>query len=350
MQNYKSIQQLDTKKKRQKFIIKEGGYKKDCNSLEKNYINNKEIKECRAYIDTMALRVENENMIDKDILKEENKHYLRDYNKAINYQRSRIGAEDCYVVVKLHNLYRSDDGTEHYVRSYSSHKAMYGALLNEIGVKDHSKVDICRRDICIDFDFDYVENFKKSLYLFDLLTIGTEPNKRWFTTNLDTLEPNSIALKTSKMQISFYNKEQESSSRASYRTRYEVRFLARKGDNMEKTLKDLIEKFDNLAEKTEEVNNSMIDRLIKMYDKCKKRRSKMTLSQFVDTYDCFIYNDTILKALYKHSKLSGAYSQWLKKFKKSRDEDFILLSNREMVSRYGIAEDCKRALKEYMRA
>ena len=76
----------------------------------------------------------------------------------------------------------------------------------------------------------------------------------------------------------------------------------------------------------------------------------MTLSQFVDTYDCFIYNDTILKALYKHSQLVGAYSKWKKNFRQNRDEDFILLSNREIVSRFGISEDCKRALKEYIKA
>lgn len=316
--------------------------------------NNKNVqavenKEVRAVIDTLALSINKDNLVDITLLDKENKEKLKEWNKAINYGKSTIKSDDVYLVIKLHNLFKDSEDKEHYIKSYKQYKELLRMLLSKLTVKNYNEIDIVRRDIAIDFNFDYVTNFKKSLYLFDLLTVNTTPNKKWFTTNLGTLEPNSIKLDTSKFQISFYNKEEESHSKAEYKTRYEFRFKARKGIDIDKSINDLIKKIEDLPSKVNLVNEKMIDRLIKHYIIKKAKRPKLTFSSFVDEYDRFIYNREILQALYKKSGLKGSFNVWLKKYKQTRNDNFILLSNREIISRFGIVEEMKRALKEYKR-
>lgn len=306
-----------------------------------------EIKDCRALVDTMGVNIKNENLECKSLLLEENKHLLKEWSRAINYNKVNPNEEEVHMVVKIHNIFKDSDGKEHYIKGYKQQKELFEMLMNKIGVLNYGDIDIVRRDIAIDFNFNFNQNFKKLLYLFDLLTVGTASNKRWFTTNLDTLEPNSIKLTTSKFEISFYDKKQESNGNADYETRTEFRYLCRKGVDLDKSIDNLINKIEALPNKIDLVNESMIRRLTKQYDKRKAKRPKMTFSSFVDSYDMFFYNAEILKALYKHANLKGRYTKWLEKFRGSRNEDFKLLSNREMVSRFGIVEDMKRALKQY---
>ena len=71
------------------------------------------------------------------------------------------------------------------------------------------------------------------------------------------------------------------------------------------------------------------------------------IDRLIKQYEPFIYNREILIALYKYAKVKGSFNVWLTKFRKRRK--LKLYSDREMVSRFGVAEDCKRALKEYMK-
>lgn len=346
---FKAMQEKSIENQQPKYVKEEGENTEKCNSSEKNYIN-KELKECRACVDTFALKIENDNLIDTRVLKEEEKWQLGDWSKAINYRRSCQKSQEVYLVCKLHSLYKEENGIEHYVKSFNSHAQLYKCLMNEIGVKDQSKIDICRRDICIDFGFKFSKkaNFKKSLFFFCLLTVGSEVGKKWICTSLENLDYNAIALKTSKFQISFYDKELESQGKSKYKTRYEFRYLARRGNDWNKTFKDLIKKFEELPDKVDDVNKNMIEMLIKHYDKKKAINYIDDFTDFIKQYEPFIFNREILFALYNHAGLKGSFNNWLMNFRKRRE--LILYSNREMVSRFGIAEDCKRAIKEYIRA
>lgn len=307
-----------------------------------------EIKDCRAVVDTMGVNIRNENLECKDLLLEENKHQLKEWSNAINYNKVNQKEEVVHMVVKMHNIFKDSNGKEHYIKGYKQQKELFEMLMNEISVLNYEDIDIVRRDIAIDFDFDFNENFKKLLYLFDLLTIGTAPNKRWFTTNLDTLEPNSIKLKTSKFEISFYDKKQESNGNAEYGTRLEFRYLCRKGVDIDKSIDDLLQRFSEVNEKSELVNTTMIERLTKKYDKLIKEDPTMSFAEFVKCHKIFFYNREILKGVYEYVGLKGSFNGWLKKYRERRK--FELYSDREMISRFGIVEDVKRALKVYIKS
>lgn len=307
-----------------------------------------EIKDCRAIVDTMGVNIKSENLECKSVLLKKNKHQLKEWSKAINYSKINPKEDEVHIVVKIHNIFKDNDGKEHYIKGYKQQKELFEMLMNKIGVLNYGDIDIVRRDIAIDFNFDFNQNFKKLLYLFDLLTVGTALNKRWFTTNLDTLEPNSIKLTTSKFEISFYDKKQESNGNSEYGTRLEFRYLCRTGIDIDRSIGNLIKRFSEIQKKSELVNITMIERLTKKYDKLIKEDPTINFTEFVKHHNIFFYNREILKAVYEYVGLKGNFNGWLKRYRERRK--FDLYSDREMISRFGIAEDVKRALKKYVKS
>ena len=302
------------------------------------------IKEYNVVVDSFGVDNKLNNLKDITILNEENKDKSEMF-KALNYGKRTDNFEKgiIHLVVKVHNIYRTKE-KELYVKSYSELKGIMKQLYKDMGVENMKELTLPRVDIAIDRPIGFAESFKEHLYLFELVTYGSKKNTRWYTTNVDTLEPNSIKLSNSSFEVSFYNKEEESCGEYEYKTRLEFRIKRLKTHDIDIAIDKLIEKISKIDENIENVTSDMIERLIKKWDRDKKKKPNLTFTAFVCANDNYFYNMDILKSVYSHVGLKSVVSEWIRKFRKTNDIEFI--SNRQiLITKKDIIREIKRYKK-----
>ena len=295
-------------------------------------------------VDTIGVENKLNNLKDLTILNEKNKDKSELF-KALNYGKRTDNFEKgiIHLVVKVHNIYKTKE-KELYIKSYSELKSIMKQLYKDMGVENMKELTLPRVDIAIDRPIGFAESFKEHLYLFELVTYGSKKNTRWYTTNVDTLEPNSIKLSNSSFEVSFYNKEEESCGEYEYKTRLEFRIKRLKTHDIDIAIDKLIEKISKIDENIENVTSDMIERLIKKWDRDKKKKPNLTFTAFVCANDNYFYNMEILKGLYEYIGLKANIRTWVNKFKQTNDIDFI--SNRQiLITKKDIIREIKRYKK-----
>ena len=248
--------------------------------------------------------------------------------------------------MKVHNINRDRDlNKEFYIESYEELKSIMCNLYNDIEVQEIEEIEIDRVDIAIDRPISFEDGFKKHLYLFELVTYGAKKNTRWYTTNLDTLNRNSIKQSNNSFEVCFYNKEEESKGAFEYKTRLEFRFKRLNGNDLDKALDKLILKLQNIEFNITSITDEMIEKLCKMWEKKKAKKPTLSLTAFVSDNEEYFYNIDILKGVYKYVGLKGNLVQWLKKFRKGNKIEFV--SDKKMKE---MQKDMIKEVKRYKKS
>ena len=302
-------------------------------------------KQWNAVIDTFGFENNINNFKDITRLSEENKGKSELF-KALNYSKRTDDIEKgtIHLVIKVHNIYKTKE-KEIYIKSYSELKNIMKQLYKDMGVENMKELTLPRVDIAIDRPVAFAESFKEHLYLFELVTCGSKKNTRWYTTNVDTLEPNSIKLSNNCFEVSFYNKEEESCGEYEYKTRLEFRIKRLNTHDVDIAIDKLIEKISKIDGNIEHITNDVVQRLIKKWDRDKKKKPNLTFTAFVCANDNYFYNMDILKELYKYVGLKSKVSTWLDTFKRTNAIQF--LTNKQIII---IKKDIIREIKRYKKS
>ncbi len=209
-----------------------------------------------------------------------------------------------------------------------------------IGVVENDKISMRRIDIAVDLEIDYIESFKKILFLFELITLEENKSDRWYTTNLNTLKNNSLILKGRSIEICFYNKKEESCGKHYAPTRFEFRFkrVSSKDSIIHiNKVKNIVDRMDSSIVKLEE---NMTERLVGLWNS--ENKEVKSFSEFVRKYDRYFYTIRILENVYRRTGLSGSFSNWVKKFRTNND---LTLFTKSDVIRFKC--EVNKAIKEY---
>jgi hypothetical protein len=305
-------------------------------------MNTKEKKDIRTVIDTQEITIDINNLNTNKLQERERveEHRLLKaikYGDNLNLKNSKVK-----LVIKVHNIFKEED-KEHYISSLSEYKNIFENILKNIDVEDMEKVYNERVDIAIDMDIDFVDNFKKLLYFFCLVTAHKSDINKWLTINFETLDYNTIRLDTRSLKIAFYDKAFESNGKAEYKTRLEFRFMRLKNYSLDKYLDKLINLLKNSDDNIGYIEEVMINKLIERYEK-ELKEDNIPFDEFVRQYKKFIYTNNILKALHKKC-CNNKYEYWIKNFRKKYK--IKLISYAEINN---FKKNCIRAIKQYKRS
>lgn len=259
-------------------------------------------------IDTMQLTNEVENFKDVEIVKRENFSYITVFPNGENAEGEKIK------VFKVNpNRLREYCMLE----SLSLHNEAMEEIMQQLGVVDSSKVELNRVDIAIDSQMNYKENFKFLLFLFEVATYRDERSDRWHTTNLNTLEENSIKLFSNSVEVCFYNKAEESGNRHTYNSRMEWRFKRISHKDYKKHIDKLIDRLQYIENNVEPLEINMSKRLIRLWTK--EKEQLQSFSEFVRKYNKYFYTSNIVKMVYAESGLKGSCKGWLDGFRRTNN-------------------------------
>lgn len=223
----------------------------------------------------------------------------------------------------------------HYNRltTLSDHLVEFDAMIQDFNIENGEDLELNRVDIAIDTNLDYYENFKFILYMFELITYGNKKSDKWYTTNLETLQENSIKEMGRHREISFYDKHDESKGRHKYDCRMEIRYLDLTSLDFKKHINKLVDLINSIEQNIELLDKNMANRLIRLYGKEMNNGNVKSLSEYVRKFNKYIYTNEVMKKLYDTSELDGDYNNWVKKFRQSNKLEFISKAN---VKRYRI--------------
>lgn len=228
------------------------------------------------------------------------------------------------VKVNIHARYG-----EHNVNSLKKHIEL---TREEVGnsIIGNGEIRMQRIDIAIDTNkYTFNMDFKKLLFFGELLSIRaggkSGGTNRFYTTDIDSLLPNSIKFKHKRdLTIEIYNKKLESPTHP-YETRIEFRFDRKDrelGDCLD-LFKYVIDMLNGLEGNLQRVEESMVERLINLWEKEAEKKLVTSFSEFVRKYNNYFYTLDILKGVYRQTGLKGAYSKWLEKFRKTNNIGFV---------------------------
>lgn len=198
--------------------------------------------------------------------------------------------------------------------------------------------------IIMDVDMDYNKNFKKILYMFNLLLAKKNMRNAEIQYSSKDFSPCVIKLNTSSLDVNFQKIEIDNQKKSEYKTRLEFRFMRLKNYSLDQYLDKLINLLKNADDNIGYIEEVMINKLIERYEKDLKKDKVVNLTDFTRQYKDFIFNTNILKCL--HSKTcNGEYVNWIKKFRKKYK--ICLISNTEINN---FKKDCVRSIKQYKRS
>lgn len=288
-----------------------------------------------SIIDTMEIEIPLGNMSGEwDIEK------IREYS-FIKEARTKIDVNgECFAIMVVNlNKIRG-----HYARieSLGEYKNTFNEVLGILEVIDKEMVELNRLDVAIDSKKDFHNNFKYFLYLFELMAYSDKRADKWYTTNLNTLKNNTIKQIGRSLEVSFYDKEDESNSRHLYNARMEFRFKRLNKMCFEDNVQKVLDMLKVVESNVEPLNKNMTIRLCRLYDMEMKENSVRSLSEFVRKFDRYIYTIEIMKGLYEHSDLKGNCTNWIRNFKRTNSVDFY--TNKD-IKAYKV--DCNKAIREY---
>lgn len=262
-------------------------------------------------IDTIAVKVDINNLNDFTIVSNDNYDYIERLSDS--FDNSKMSLK-----VNLHNKYG-----EMTLNSFKKYSCALNESLADIGVLNLNEVELNRIDVALDTnDYTMQKDFKRMLFAYELLTIKHKKSDRWYTTNLNTLERNTIKLYDSRFELEIYDKAKASNNMHPFSTRVEFRYK-----RLSKDIKESNVYLDKVAEKVKEMDGKLLQlednmskRLIKLYQADKD--NVKSFSEFVRKYNDYFYTINILKEVYKSAKLKGSYSNWLRDFRRSNQLEF----------------------------
>jgi len=262
-------------------------------------------------IDTVAVRVDINNLNDFTVVNNENYEYIDKLSD--NFDNSKMSLK-----VNLHNKYG-----EMTLNSVKKYNGALNSSLAELGVLNLNEVELNRIDVALDTnDYSMQKDFKKMLFCYELLTIKHKKSDRWYTTNLNTLQRNTIKLYDSRFELEIYDKAKASNNMHPFSTRVEFRYkrLSKDLADSEVYLHKVMDKVKEMDGKLLQLEENMSKRLIKLYQADKD--NVKSFSEFVRKYNDYFYTINILKEVYKSAKLKGGYSNWLRDFRRSNQLEF----------------------------
>lgn len=173
-----------------------------------------------------------------------------------------------------------------------------------------------RIDIATDNNIDFIEQVKLIELLHKCLVAQLKGGKSW--TNIDNSDNkySNFRFKNRDFNIEFYDKNKESEGRSKYITRFEVRRLRVKAQDLKYHIDECISLWSGAINNLELVNKEEFEKIRKDYDKEKKDNLKMTFTTFINRHHREIFTMEQLKELYKYSGLKGNFNGWLRDFRK----------------------------------
>lgn len=259
----------------------------------------------KAIIDTIAIKTDINNVYDFTRINNENFDYIE--KLADNFENSKMA-----IKVNLHTRYG-----EMTLDSLKKYNGAIAESLAEVGVMNLNDVELNRIDIALDTNnYTMQKDFKKMLFCYELLTIKHKKSDRWYTTNLNTLQRNTIKLYDSRFELEIYDKAKASNGVHPYETRVEFRYkrLSKDLKDSEVYLHKVMEKISEMDGKLLQLEDNMSKRLIKLWEMDKG--NVKSFSEFVRKYNDYFYTLNILKVVYKSTGMKGSYSNWLKEFRR----------------------------------
>ena len=262
-------------------------------------------------IDTIAIKTDINNTMDFTMINNDNFEYIE--RLSDNFSNSEMTLK-----VNLHTTYGE--------MTLDTMKKFNNALeesMEEVGIINKDNVELNRVDIALDTNnYTMQQDFKRMLFAYELLTIKHKKSDRWYTTNLNTLQRNTIKLYDSRFELEIYDKAKASNGIHPYSTRVEFRYKRLNKDiaDTEIYLDKVLDKIGEMDGKLAQLEENMSKRLIKLYQADKD--NVRSFSEFVRKYNDYFYTLNILKAVYKATGMKGGYKNWLDKFRKTNQLEF----------------------------
>ena len=284
-------------------------------------------------IDTLAIKTDINNVEDFTIVNDENYDYIN--RLSDNFNDSQMALK-----VNLHTKFG-----EMTLDKLNKFNCALEDSLSEIGVIEMDNVELTRVDIALDTNnYTMEKDFKKMLFTFELLTIKHKRDDRWYTTNLNTLQRNTIKLYDSRFELEIYDKAKASNNMHPYDTRIEFRYKRLNKDiaDTEVYLHKVMDKVNEMGGKLLQLEENMSKRLIKLYQADKD--NVKSFSEFVRKYNDYFYTLNILKEVYKATGLKGSYSKWLEKFRTTSKLEFYTAKDIKELQKA-----MKKSVKTYMK-
>lgn len=289
--------------------------------------------EFATVIDTVAVRVDINNLNDFTIVSNDNYDYIE--RLSDNFDNSKMSLK-----VNLHTKFG-----EMVLDSAKKYNGALNSSLAEMGVLNLNEVELTRVDIALDTNnYTMQKDFKKMLFCYELLTIKHKRDDRWYTTDLNTLQRNTIKLYGDRFELEIYDKCKASNNMHPYSTRIEFRYkrLSKDLADNEIYLKKTIDKIEEMDGKMLQLEENMSKRLIKLYQADKD--NVKSFSEFVRKYNDYFYTLNILKEVYKATGLKGSYSKWLEKFRTTSKLEFYTAKDIKELQKA-----MKKSVKSYMK-
>lgn len=289
--------------------------------------------EFKSVIDTIAIRTDINNVKDFTVVNNENYEYINKLTDSFDNSQMMLK-------VNLHTKYG-----EMVLDNVKKFNTALEESLNDMGVIEMSNVELTRVDIALDTNnYTMQQDFKRMLFCYELLTIKHKRDDRWYTTDLNTLQRNTIKLFGDRFELEIYDKAKASNNMHPFSTRIEFRYKRLNKDiaDNEIYLKKTIDKIEEMNGKLLQLEENMSKRLIKLYQADKD--NVKSFSEFVRKYNDYFYTLNILKEVYKNSGMRGSYKNWLDTFRKTNTLEFYTAKDIKELQKA-----MKKSVKTYMK-
>lgn len=267
--------------------------------------------EFKSVIDTIAIKNDINNFEDFTIVSNENYDYIDRLSDDFNNSQMALK-------VNLHTRYG-----EMTLDKLNKFNCALEDSLSEIGVLQMDNVELNRIDIALDTNsYTMEKDFKKMLFAYELLTIKHKKSDRWYTTNLNTLQRNTIKLYDSRFELEIYDKAKASNNMHPFETRIEFRYkrLSKDLADTEVYMHKVMDKIKEMDGKLLQLEENMSKRLIKLYQV--EKDNVKSFSEFVRKYNEYFYTINILKEVYKSANMKGSCKGWLDNFRLKNNLEF----------------------------
>ena len=289
--------------------------------------------EFKSIIDTIAIRTDINNVNDFTVVNNENYEYINKLTDSFDNSQMTLK-------VNLHTKFGE--------MVLDSAKKFNNALeesLSDMGVIEMDNVELTRVDIALDTNnYTMQQDFKRMLFCYELLTIKHKRDDRWYTTDLNTLQRNTIKLYGDRFELEIYDKAKASNNMHPFSTRIEFRYKRLNKDiaDNEIYLKKTIDKIEEMDGKLLQLEENMSKRLIKLYQADKD--NVKSFSEFVRKYNDYFYTLNILKEVYKATGMKGSYKGWLDNFRLKNKLEFYTAKDIKELQKA-----MKKSVKTYMK-
>lgn len=267
--------------------------------------------EFKSVIDTIAIKNDINNFEDFTIVSNDNYDYID--RLTDDFDNSQMALK-----VNLHTKFG-----EMTLDKLNKFNCALEDSLSGIGVLQMDNVELNRIDIALDTNnYTMQKDFKRMLFCYELLTIKHKKKDRWYTTDLNTLQRNTIKFYDSRFELEIYDKAKASCGVHPFETRIEFRYkrLSKDLADTEVYLHKVMDKVREMDGKLLQLEDNMSKRLIKLYQV--EKDNVRSFSEFVRKYSDYFYTLNILKEVYKSTGMKGGYKNWVDKFRKTNQLEF----------------------------